>query len=161
SWHDPKRFARAAINQYRRDYWDQQPARVEVWSEKGTIRGVLQPVLDEYGVGFRVMHGFASATAVNNIAGGGDGRDLIALYVGDYDPSGMYMSEKDLPARLERYDGDHVVLARISLVRSQLAGLPSFSADDKKKDKRYEWFVRNYGKVCWELDALDPNVLRT
>ena len=73
----------------------------------------------------------------------------------------MYMSEKDLPARLERYDGDHVVLARISLVRSQLAGLPSFSADDKKKDKRYEWFVRNYGKVCWELDALDPNVLRT
>ena len=38
--------------------------RVEVWSEKGTIRGVLKPVLDEYGVGFRVMHGFGSATEV-------------------------------------------------------------------------------------------------
>jgi hypothetical protein len=161
SWDDPEQYARCVIRGYRRDYWNQQPARVEVWSEKGTIRGVLKPVLDEYGIGFRVMHGFASATAVNDIATDDDGRDLIALYVGDYDPSGMYMSEKDLPARLERYDGDHVVLARISLVRSQLAGLPSFSADDKKKDKRYEWFVRNYGKVCWELDALDPNVLRT
>jgi hypothetical protein len=49
---------------YRRDFWQQQPERVEVWSEKGTIRGVLQPVLDEYGVGFRVMHGFGSATTI-------------------------------------------------------------------------------------------------
>src|SRR5262249_45057285 len=31
---------------------------------------------------------------------------------------------------------------------------------DKKKDKRYKWFVQNYGKRCWELDALDPNALR-
>jgi hypothetical protein len=36
------------------------------FSLKGTIRGVLQPVLDEYGVGFRVMHGYGSATAVND-----------------------------------------------------------------------------------------------
>ena len=37
---------------------------MEVWSEKGTIRGVLKPVLDHYAVGFRVMHGFTSATAL-------------------------------------------------------------------------------------------------
>jgi hypothetical protein len=106
------------------------------------------------------MHGFASATAVNDIATDYDGRNLIALYVGDYDPSGIYMSEKDLPERLERYDGDHVVLTRISLVRDQLAGLTSFPAADKKKDKRYGWFVKKYGDRCWELDALDPNELR-
>ena len=117
-------------------------------------------MLDEYGVGFRVMHGYASATAVNDIATDNDGRPLIALYVGDYDPSGMHMSEKDLPERLERYDGGHVVLRRISLVRAQLSGLPSFPAADKKTDKRYDWFVKNYGKRFWELDALDPNVLR-
>ena len=75
SWNNVEQFARCAINQYRRDHWNQQPVRVEVWSEKGTIRGVLQPVLDDYGVGFRVMHGFASATAVNDIAGDDDGRD--------------------------------------------------------------------------------------
>ena len=39
-----------------------------MWSEKGTIRGVLKPVLDEYGVGFRVMHGFGSATEVHDVA---------------------------------------------------------------------------------------------
>ena len=26
-----------------------------------------------------------------------DGRELIVLYVGDFDPSGMFMSEVDLP----------------------------------------------------------------
>jgi hypothetical protein len=160
SWSDPESFSQSVICQYRRDYWDQQSVRVEVWSEKGTIRGVLRPVLDEYGIGFRVMHGFGSATEVYNIAQDDDGRDLIALYVGDWDPSGLYMSERDLPDRLEQYDGGHVCLERIALVHSQLTGLPSFPASDKKKDPRYDWFVRNHGQQCWELDALDPNDLR-
>jgi hypothetical protein len=70
------------------------------------------------------------------------------------------MSDLDLPERLERYDGDHVELHRIALVRSQLADLPSFPASDKKDDPRYKWFIQNYGTRCWELDALDPNDLR-
>jgi hypothetical protein len=160
SWDDPEQYTRCVINGYRRDHWNQQPRRVEVWSEKGTIRGVLQPVLDEYGVGFRVMHGFGSATEVYSIAQDDDGRPLTALYVGDWDPSGLCMSEHDLPQRLERYDGHHVELERVALVRGDLADLPSFPASDKKKDPRYRWFVQNYGNRCWELDALDPNGLR-
>jgi hypothetical protein len=89
-----------------------------------------------------------------------DGRDLIALYVGDRDPSGMNMSEHDLPKRLDEYDGEHVTVKRIALTREQVTGLPSFPAADKKKDTRYAWFVRNYGDRCWELDAMDPNELR-
>jgi hypothetical protein len=124
------------------------------------VRGVLQPVLDQYGVGFRVLHGFSSATSVHDIADDDDGRDLIALYVGDYDPSGMFMSEEDLPARLSDYDGHHVDVRRIALTREQVRDLPSFPATDKKKDPRYPWFVRNYGMKCWEIDAMDPNDLR-
>jgi hypothetical protein len=60
---------------------------------------VLGPVLDDYAVGFRVMHGFSSATAVYDVAQGDARRDLIALYVGDFDPSGLFMSEEDLPKR--------------------------------------------------------------
>jgi len=41
-----------------------------------------------------------------------------------------------------------------------LSLLPSFSASDKKGDKRYDWFVENFGHRCWELDALDPGILR-
>ena len=160
TWKDPAAYARTVARSYRRDFWDQQPVRVEVWSEKGTIRGVLKPVLDHYAVGFRVMHGFTSATAVNDVAEDGDGRDLIVLYVGDLDPSGMYMSERDLPDRLAQYGGDHVKLRRIALMPDQTSGLPSFPASDKRKDTRYPWFVERHGTRCWEIDAMDPRDLR-
>jgi hypothetical protein len=160
SWADPAAFVRTVSRAYRRDFWMQQPLRVEIWSEKGTVRGVLAPVLNAYGVGFRVVHGFSGATPVHEIAQDDDGRPLIILYIGDFDPSGMFMSEVDLPDRLAKYGGDHVSLKRIALTRAQLSGLPSFPASDKRKDPRYPWFVRNYGKRCWELDALDPNHLR-
>jgi hypothetical protein len=160
TWEDPEAYAQCVARSYRRAFWNQQPARVEVWSEKGTIRGVLQPVLDAYAVGFRVLHGFSSATTLNEVAEDYDGRDLIVLYVGDYDPSGLYMSERDLPERLARYGGHHVDLRRIALTRAQVTDLPPFPAADKGRDTRYRWFVEKYGHRCWELDAMDPRVLR-
>jgi hypothetical protein len=158
NWNDPEEFAECAARGYRRDFWNQQPQRCEVWSEKGTVRGILKPVLDTYGVGFRVMHGFSSATVVHDIAIDDDDRPLNAFYAGDWDPSGMWMSECDLPDRLEEYGGDHVKVHRIALIEGQLARLPSFPA--KRKDPRYRWFIRNYGDQSWEIDALDPNELR-
>src|SRR5690606_33153906 len=89
-----------------------------------------------------------------------DDRDLIVLYAGDYDPSGMFMSQEDLPRRLSAYGGDHVVFRRIALLPHQVVDLPSFDATDKKTDKRYKWFVKNHGDRCWELDAMDPGLLR-
>jgi len=160
TWANPAAYARAVARSYRRDFWDQQSVRCEVWSEKGTVRGVLAPVLDEYAVGFRVMHGFSSATSVYDVSQDDDGRELIALYVGDLDPSGMFMSEEDLPKRLANYDGDHVTLRRIALTREQVSELPSFPATDKRKDPRFKWFRANHGTRCWELDAMDPNDLR-
>lgn len=160
SWDNPASFVETVRRSYRRDFWNQQPVRVEVWSEKGTVRGVLAPILDEYGVGFRVMHGFSGATSVYDIAQDDDGRPLIVLYVGDYDPSGLCMSEHDLPGRLDRYGGYHVELRRIALLPKHLTGLSSFPAATKKKDTRYKWFVSNFGDHCWELDAMDPNDLR-
>ena len=160
TWDDPAEYARAVANSYRRDFWNQQPVRVEIWSEKGTIRGVLAPVLDDYAVGFNVLHGFGSATSIYDAAQSDNERPLVVLYVGDWDPSGMCMSERDLPERLARYGGDHITLKRIALTKDQLAGLPSFPAADKKADKRFDWFTRNFGDRCWELDALDPNDLR-
>lgn len=160
SWDNPADFVRVVSQSYRRDFWNQQPERVEVWSEKGTIRGVLAPVLDEYGVGFRVMHGFSGATTIYDVAQDGDGRKLVVLYVGDFDPSGMYMSEHDLPGRLRQYGGHHIELRRIALRIHHCEELPSFPAIDKKKDPRYDWFHSTFGGRCWELDAMDPNDLR-
>jgi hypothetical protein len=151
TWTNPDEYARCVARSYRRDFWDQQPRRVMVVSEKGTVRGLLRPVLDELAVGFQVMHGFSSATIVHDISEDDDGRPLIILYVGDFDPSGMFMSEEDLPNRFSKYDSHHVELRRVALTREQTRGLLSFSASDKRKDPRFRWFIRNYGQRCWEL----------
>jgi len=35
TWDDPAHYAECVARSYRRDFWNQQPVRVEVWSEKG------------------------------------------------------------------------------------------------------------------------------
>jgi len=72
------------------------------------------------------MHGFSSATIVHDISEDDDGRPVIILYVGDFDPSGMYMSKADLPKRFDKYSGSHVEVRRIALTDKQVSGLPSF-----------------------------------
>ena len=159
-WKNGASFARDFF--FRRDLWQTQEKTVEVWAEKGTVRGLLWSILAEYGVGFRVMHGFTSETCVWDVSTHdyNDDRPLVALYIGDFDPSGMYMSERDLPERIAEHEGYHIEFKRIAITREQAAPLPSFDAKTKSKDKRYGWFTKNFGDQCWELDAMDPNQLR-
>jgi hypothetical protein len=184
TWSDPAEFGRSVRRSYRRNKWEAQPTHVSVWSEKGTIEGTLRPVLEEYEVPFQVLHGWSGATPVYEAAQASLRRnqDTLILYVGDYDPSGMGMSELDLPQRLARYsshtpaDRDmeprvmreilaavRLRIRRIALTAEDTLALgpaTRFPASDKRKDSRYGWFTRTHGDGCWELDALSPNVLR-
>lgn len=164
AWSNPDTIIRAAVTQYRKDYWAMQPRRVEVWSEKGTVRGTLAPVLRKYGVTFRVMHGYGSATSIYGAAQDSVESDkpLTVFYIGDHDPSGLQMSEIDLPDRLARYGGQAKII-RIALDARDVGSdskLPWFPVEDKVGDSRYSWFVENYGSRCWEVDALSPVALR-
>ena len=162
AWDDPADYVESVKRSYRRDRWRDQPEWVELWSEKSTVSGTLSPVLRDYGVTFRVMHGYGSATALYTAAKETRGTEklLTILYVGDWDPSGLHMSEVDLTRRLLRYDGNvHVV--RLALTEPDTRrGLPSFQADTKRRDPRFRWFIDHYGSRCWELDALSPVILR-
>jgi hypothetical protein len=162
TWTNPESFIPVVMRSYRRDRWDMQDARVEVWAEKGTVRGTLSPVLERYGVVFRVMHGHASATALYEAAEESQENACWTnvLYCGDWDPSGLHMSEVDMPERLQRYGGT-MHLTRIALTAEDTTPeLPSFPVSDKAKDPRYKWFLERYGQTCWELDALNPVLLR-
>ena len=83
------------------------------------------------------------------------------LYVGDFDPSGMFMSEEDLPERLRQIRRrPHQDQAHCADAASNCAGCRRSRQPIRRKDPRYKWFVANYGDRCWELDAMDPNDLR-
>jgi hypothetical protein len=181
---DPAHWVRAMQGSYWRNKWTQQPKRIIVVSEKGTVRGTLGPVLDRYDVQFLAVGGYASATRVRELAQMRDPlQPLLLAYLGDHDPSGRGMSDEDLPGRLFRYAGndpsnrslDRLVteydllaecgleLKRIALTEADTRelGRPlSFPASDKRNDSRYAWYVERYGARCWELDAMNPNALR-
>ena len=99
-WDDPEDCAQQISRQYRRDNWSDQTLHLEVWSEKGTMRGTLMPILLEYGVTFGVLHGFSSATTAYDAAqrikyeDEDAGRTVVIFYIGDWDPSGLFMSEQ-------------------------------------------------------------------
>jgi hypothetical protein len=156
---------------YRKDHWSLQSRHVEVWSEKGTIRGTVQPVLDEFGVPFRVMHGYGSATALNDIAQSAarSTKPWVVLYIGDFDPSGLHMSEVDLPRRLTAYGSAQITIIRVALTTNDVTRrrLPSFTLTSKAHDPRAVWYFRQtadfaQGRTlrCWEVDALSPVILR-
>jgi hypothetical protein len=159
-WNGLSNFGETVTRSYRRSLWDQQPAWIKVFSEKATIGGVVRPVLREFGVDFQVMHGYGSATSLHDVAMESltKPKALEILYIGDFDPSGMHMSEVDLPERIERYEGV-VDVTRIALTQDDCDDLPSFDAESKQGDPRHQWFTQNYGDTCWELDA-NPNDLR-
>jgi hypothetical protein len=191
TWSNPEAYVETVQESYRLNKWQGQPTHVMLWCEKGTVAGTLRPVLRKYEVPFQLTHGYSGATPVYDAAQANLRRKqkTLILYVGDYDPSGMGMSEWDLPCRLYRYSTDNpadnqdidpevarigleelgLEIRRIALTKEDTIALgrgPAFPASDKgpkpgkKGDSRYPWFVRNYGLWCWELDALDPNILR-
>jgi hypothetical protein len=184
TWDDPDAYVDFVQGFYRKNKWDDQPLHVAVWSEQGTVEGTLRPVLRKQEVPFQILHGWSGATPIRDAAQAAlrRGKRTLILYVGDYDPSGMGMSELDLPKRLARYASDDpsedidiedarkilddlgIEIRRIALTKAdteRLGKSTRFPAKDKKDDPRYEWFVENYGEWCWELDALDPNDLRS
>jgi hypothetical protein len=178
TWDDPPAYARAVMGSYRRNKWKAQPVHVELWCEKGTIAGALRPVIEEFEVPLLVLHGWSGASTVMQTVEANYGRDqdTLLLYLGDYDPSGMWMSERDLPQRLARYHSENPAERNLSpaKVKSVLAGVrlsvrrialtkgdtralgvstrfpaaEKATRNGKKGDSRYEWFVRTYGDWC-------------
>jgi hypothetical protein len=190
SWADPAAYARAVQASYRRNKWLGQPKRIMVVSEKGTVRGTLAPVLEEFEVDFLPVGGYASATRVYDLAQERNiHQPLLLLYLGDHDPSGRGMSDQDLPQRLLRYasndPSDTAFKQQLKEARPDVMGLYAaelglevrrialtvedtealgddlaFPASDKIDDPRHDWFIATHGAWCWELDAMDPRDLR-
>lgn len=166
-WDEPEAFTDYALAVHGCNPWADQRRLVMVVSEKGTVRGTIRPVTDKYHVQFYPLHGYGSGTALHGLAELSrdlpDHRQFTILYVGDYDPSGMQMSEVDLPGRLNERYGGRADIYRIALTTGDIQGgrLPSFPVEGKSHDPRFKWWhEQGYGVECWELDAMSPTVLR-
>ncbi len=162
-WQSPGRYLsayrRAARIQYRRDVTCDQEQRIEVWTEKATLVRILRRYCEPYRIGVQNCGGFGSGSAFQDAYNRRDGRPTRILYCGDHDPSGMWMSERDIP---ERFAGKHSfkpIVQRIALTTPMTRDLPRNYESLKPKDSRTPWYIERWGNESWEVDALKPPVL--
>ena len=63
TWSDPEDYVRAVSRSYRRDFWQQQPDRVEVWSaRKAPCAACSRRCSTSTASASVSVHGFSSAT---------------------------------------------------------------------------------------------------
>jgi hypothetical protein len=151
----------ALRNCYRKDYWQDQPAHVEIWTEKDAIIGSIEPVTDELGVTVRVSRGFTSTTRVHEIASAFTRifKPIFVFYLGDHDPSGRAI-ELDLYDRISSY-GPDFQMARLAIREKDIDDFNLPPLRIKTSDTRAAAFRREFGNRCVELDALPPEELRS
>jgi len=153
-----------ALQNYRRDAWQDQPYHVEVWCEKDAVTGSIEEIRREYGVDVIAIRGFNSTSNVHE-AGTRlweythNGKKPVILYLGDWDPSGKDI-ERDLVSRLRADTGMEIEVQRIAIFQADIRqfNLPPLRVKDT--DSRAEGFKELYGNEAVELDALPPTELR-
>ncbi|MHA1401561.1 MAG: hypothetical protein ACTSQE_14520 [Candidatus Heimdallarchaeaceae archaeon] len=148
--------------------WHKQPEFIEVWTEKGALVTLFEPIIRKYGVSFVVCKGYASYTILLESAKRIKEECKIRkkerctiLYFGDYDPSGkriVAVIQNELTNL-----GTSINLIEVAVKPSQIEQYNVPLIPLKKTDKNFKWFMQEYGefgeKGC-ELDALKADILQ-
>lgn len=160
------------VDQYRLDRQRGQKNHVELWTEKDALSGILRRTTEKYHIQLVVNKGYTSSSAVYTayqriIDNCVDSGRTTILYFGDHDPSGLDMV-RDIRDRLTlmvekgRYgfDADSVFeVIPIGLTMQQIKKYKLPPNPTKLTDSRSDNYISLYGKTCWEVDALKPQVL--
>lgn len=169
AWNSPQDIMQGAIRGYHMDLWEDQSRRVFVIVEKDALIGVLEKTCNYYDVPIMAARGYASASVLREFARDmvmpalDRGQDVTVLHLGDHDPSGIDMS-RDLEERINMFAecddlGTCVDFERIALTIEQIREQRPPPNAAKSEDARFKGYVKMYGKVSWELDALSPRFL--
>lgn len=97
TWDSPKDILNATAQQFRYDWWDSQPVRVEVWVEKEALVGVIERVAFRYRVPYFACRGYSSQSETwragrRFLDHNERGQPVKVLHLGDHDPSGIDMT---------------------------------------------------------------------
>lgn len=146
------------------DKWGTQRYRPEVWIEKEALIGVIEDVCSELDVPFFACRGYNSQSEQWKAgkrfeAARHDGQWPVVIHLGDHDPSGIDMT-RDNKDRLDLFSWDSIDVRRVALNMDQVEEYGPPPNPTKPKDSRTDKYVARFGPSCWELDALEPVVIR-
>lgn len=161
----PANILRSAADGHEVDHWADQKNYAEVWIEKDALVGVIERTCNQYRVPYFACRGYNSQSEQWNAGMRlkrkmAEGKKVHILHLGDHDPSGIDMTS-DNTDRLSMFAGKKVNLHRLALNMDQVEQYDPPPNPAKETDKRFEKYFKEYGGDCWELDALEPDVINS
>lgn len=170
--------------------WKGQPQVCSVWVEKDALTNVFETVCDRLGVGLFAVRGYCSISAAYewlehaaSASNGDSNTEHVILYFGDHDPDGLAMMDSTFEnmqtmlrnglipgrcpegmtsnARESHAEPLLLTIDRVGLTLDQIEQYqpPPFPA--KQTSARFKGYHEATGlEDAWELDALEPEVLR-
>jgi hypothetical protein len=161
SWTGLADYGETINDCYRKSFWPEMPACVEVFCEKDAIAGTIHPITAEYDVALRVIRGYGSVSYLGEIGSSWRKiqKPIHCYYAGDFDPSGIDI-ERDCREKLERYSGKTIHWHRLGVSAEDFQRFSLIRLPVKSKDARSTAFIERHGPHCAEVDALPPTELR-
>lgn len=160
TYRDASDFIRRTAGLYRADLWQQSRFHVEVWCESRSIAGVIQEECEELAVSLYPCGGFSSITlafeAAENINAEAGDREVVILYIGDYDPAGVLIDqalERELRQHLDPAITLHFI--RLAITAEQIERYKLPAKPRKAGDRRAP-----HVEATVEAEAMPAGVLR-
>lgn len=162
-WSKPNEVIDSAAACYHLDFWEGQENYVEVWVEKDALVGIVGQICEELDVNYFSCRGYVSQsemwTAARRLTRRKEqGKHIVLLHLGDHDPSGIDMS-RDIRERNILFGNLGMEFHRLALNMDQVETYGPPPNPTKVTDSRSGGYIENYGRECWELDALEPKVI--
>lgn len=160
----PSSILESAASAHELSNWEDQENYVEVWIEKDALVGVIERVCNQWRVPYFACRGYNSQSeqhkAGKRLADKvSDGKTVHVLHLGDHDPSGIHMTV-DNSERLSLFSGEEIKLHRLALNMDQVKKYKPPPNPAKETDSRFSGYKKKFGQSCWELDALEPKLIR-
>lgn len=151
---------RETARTYRRALWTRSNHRLQIFTEKDAISGIVLPVTSKWDVPLGVLRGYVSETFAWSVAQSLEpGRKNILVQLGDHDPSGVDawrdFCEKVTGFAVENGEIE-VEFIRLAVTPGQIEvlGLPT------RPTKRTDTRARSWEGGSVEVDAIPANTLR-
>lgn len=159
AWDGPEDILKGVAVGYKRNLWEGQKHRVEVWFEKDALLGIFERAAELHRLPIFSCRGYVSDSEVWGAAQRlRRFENVTILHFGDHDPSGLDMT-RDIDDRLALFGSPHVHVKRIALNMDQIEQYSPPPNPAKETDSRFADYREKYGDESWELDSLEPSVL--
>ncbi len=160
-WDNVKDVIDCAVEQIRLDTWLSQQYQVQIWLEKEGLAPLLNDTVSTYRVPLYTGKGFSSLSftrqaCLQSLEWQSQGQRAVVLQFGDYDPSGVCISES-LENQYKSFGDNNAQFRRVGLNKEHIEMYSLPTRPTKSSDTRAASFGDNRSV---ELDALQPAIFQ-